>query len=189
MTTSQLIFRFEKSTLLRFLIWTFPSKPPCEASNFSYQLIQSVAEANARPSNSKHLQIPRSQGWLLQWFFSNISQSGGFRLIRREETVSNQQEYQHFQQRSCLLWILSIDEGLAVYTFSVPCLQCLYNSQLPEGQSILWFKEATNAKDIIKQHSRAIKRRQLGEKVEEKVLKVAGGFMLFVGQDTYAPAW
>lgn len=105
-------------------------------------------------------------------YCNTISQSGGLPLIRREKTVSSQ----HFQQRSCLLWILFIDEGLAVYTFSVPCLQCLYNSQLPQGQSVTWFKEAANAKDIIEKHSIAIKRRQLGEKVEEKVLK--GGWRI-----------
>lgn len=43
--------------LLKFRIWTFSSKEPCDAGNFSYHLLQSVAEASARPSGSKPLTI------------------------------------------------------------------------------------------------------------------------------------
>lgn len=66
-----------------------------------------------------------------------------------------------FSAKKHLVSILTTDEGLAVYIFSVPCLQCLYNFQLHKGRSITWFKEAANAEDVIKKHSREMNRRKL----------------------------
>lgn len=84
--------------LLRFHIWTFLIRNHVMQVNFSYHQFQSVAEASARPSGSKHSPILSSDVKTLPWF-NSMSQSRDFQFVNREKTVSSQQEW---QQRSFL---------------------------------------------------------------------------------------